>query len=77
MQPTTWNLIGVTEQQDQMQLRLLKVFVEMLAFSGTLEKPVESVEVVFNVLQVNCQFLVMTKVPTDTLRIHYDICIDN
>lgn len=52
MQPTTWSLIEVTEQQDQMQLRLLKVFAEMLNFSGALEKPVESVEVVFTVLQV-------------------------
>lgn len=53
MQPTIWNLIGVTEQQDQMQLRLLKVFAEMCSFCGALEKPAESVEVVFNVLQVN------------------------
>lgn len=57
MQPTTWSLIGVTEQQDQMQLRLLKIFTEMLAFSGALEKPAESVEVVFNVLQVITNFV--------------------
>ncbi len=49
---TTWNIIGATEQQDQMQLRLLKVFAEMCKFSGQLEKPSEKIEAIFNVLQV-------------------------
>lgn len=49
---TTWNIIGATEQQDQMQLRLLKVFAEMCKSSGQLEKPSEKIEAIFNVLQV-------------------------
>lgn len=57
----TWNMIGATEQQDQMQLRLLKVFAEMCKFSGQLEKPSEKIEAIFNVLQVRvyekCVFL--------------------
>ncbi|KAJ6645830.1 Apoptosis inhibitor 5 like [Pseudolycoriella hygida] len=48
---TTWNIIGATEQQDQMQLRLLKVFAEMCKYSGQLEKAAEKVEAIFNVLQ--------------------------
>lgn len=48
---STWHIIGATEQQDQMQLRLLKVFAEMCAYSGALEKPSEKVEAIFNVLQ--------------------------
>lgn len=48
----TWNIIGATEQQDQMQLRLLKVFAEMCSFCGPLEKAADKVEAVFTVLQV-------------------------
>lgn len=49
----TWNIIGATEQQDQMQLRLLKVFAEMCSYCGPLEKPADKIEAIFNVLQVS------------------------
>lgn len=45
-----WNLIGAGEEQHTTQLRLLKVFAEMCAFCGTLEKPTEKVEAIYNVL---------------------------
>lgn len=48
----TWNIIGATEQHDQMQLRLLKVFAEMCTYCGQLEKPAEKLETIFIVLQV-------------------------
>lgn len=51
---STWNLLGATEQHDQMQLRLLKVFAEICSSCGQLEKPGEKVEAVFTVLQVSC-----------------------
>lgn len=47
----TWNMLGATEQQDQMQLRLLKVFAEMSAYCGPLDKPAEKIEAIFTVLQ--------------------------
>lgn len=50
---STWNILGATEQQDQMQLRLLKVFAEICSYCGQLEKPAEKVETVFTVLQVS------------------------
>lgn len=50
----TWNILGATEQQDQMQLRLLKVFAEICSYCGQLEKPADKVEAVFTVLQVSC-----------------------
>ncbi|XP_058818213.1 apoptosis inhibitor 5 homolog isoform X2 [Topomyia yanbarensis] len=45
-----WNLIGAGEEQHTTQLRLLKVFAEMCAFCGSLEKPAEKVEAIYNVL---------------------------
>lgn len=48
----TWNIIGATEQQDQLQLRLLKVFAEMCKYCGTLDKSNEKIEAIFQVLQV-------------------------
>lgn len=45
-----WNLIGAGEDQHTTQLRLLKAFAEMCAFCGTLEKPAEKVEAIYNVL---------------------------
>lgn len=49
----TWKLIGAAEgNQDQIHLRLLKVFAEMLTHCGTLENVEKHVEAIFNVLQV-------------------------
>ncbi|XP_058120078.1 apoptosis inhibitor 5 homolog isoform X1 [Anopheles ziemanni] len=50
LRPNVWNLIGATDDQHQTQLRLLKVFAEMCAFCGTLEKPSEKVEAIYDVL---------------------------
>lgn len=51
---TTWKLIGAGEadSQDLLHLRLLKVFAELSNNCGTLEKPVEKLEAIYNVLQV-------------------------
>lgn len=48
--PNVWNLIGAGEEQHTTQLRLLKVFAEMCAFCGSLDKPAEKVEAIYNVL---------------------------
>lgn len=48
-----WNLIGAGEEQHTTQHRLLKVFAEMCAFCGSLEKPAEKVEAIYNVLLVS------------------------
>ncbi|XP_053694086.1 apoptosis inhibitor 5 homolog isoform X2 [Sabethes cyaneus] len=45
-----WNSIGTGEDQHTTQLRLLKVFAEMCAFCGSLDKPAEKVEAIYNVL---------------------------
>jgi len=47
---TTWHLIGAADDQTQTHLRLLKVFAELCAHCGSLEKPKEKIEAVFNVL---------------------------
>lgn len=48
---STWHLIGATEGDPaQTQLRLLKVFAELCANCGTLDKPKEKIEAIFNVL---------------------------
>jgi hypothetical protein len=47
---TTWHLIGAADDQPQTQLRLLKVFAELCQHCGTLDKPKEKIEAVFNVL---------------------------
>lgn len=47
---STWHLIGAADDQPQTQLRLLKVFAELCSNCGTLEKPKEKVEAIFNVL---------------------------
>lgn len=47
---STWHLIGATEGDPaQTQLRLLKVFAELCANCGTLDKPKEKIEAVFEV----------------------------
>lgn len=46
-------MIASAETADQLQLKLLKVFSEMCAYCGTLEKQAEKVEAVFNVLLVS------------------------
>lgn len=50
---STWSLIASAEACDQLQLKLLKVFSEMCAYCGALEKQAEKVEAVFNVLLVS------------------------
>ncbi|KAG5673699.1 hypothetical protein PVAND_003722 [Polypedilum vanderplanki] len=45
-----WHLIGVTDDQTQIQLRILKVFAELCSHSSSLEKPNECVEAIFNIL---------------------------
>lgn len=46
-------MIGAADgDQDQLHLRLLKVFAEMSLHCGTLEKSTEKVDAIFNVLQV-------------------------
>lgn len=47
---TTWNLIGVADDQPQTQLRLLKLFAELCTHCGTLENSKEKIEAIFNVL---------------------------
>lgn len=47
---STWHLIGAADDQPQTQLRLLKVFAELCTHCGTLEKPKEKIEAIFNVL---------------------------
>lgn len=48
---STWHLIGATEGDPaQTQLRLLKCFAELCTNCGTLEKPKEKIEAIFNVL---------------------------
>lgn len=43
---STWNLIGATEQDQQ--LRLLKQFAEMCSYCGQLDKPNDKIEAIFN-----------------------------
>lgn len=45
-----WHLIGVADDQTQIQLRILKVFAELCSHCGSLEKPSDCVEAIFNVL---------------------------
>lgn len=47
---TTWHLIGAADDQPQTQLRLLKTFAELCTHCGSLEKPKEKIEAIFNVL---------------------------
>lgn len=46
-------MLAAAESTDQLQLKLLKVFSEMCAYCGALEKQAEKVEAVFNVLLVS------------------------
>lgn len=50
-------MLAAAESTDQLQLKLLKVFSEMCAYCGTLEKQAEKVEAVFNVLLVSSKNL--------------------
>uniref|UniRef100_A0A182QUY3 Apoptosis inhibitor 5/fibroblast growth factor 2-interacting factor 2 n=1 Tax=Anopheles farauti TaxID=69004 RepID=A0A182QUY3_9DIPT len=50
LRPSVWSLIGAADEQHQTQLRLLKVFAEMSAFCGTLEKAAEKVEAIYEIL---------------------------
>ncbi|EDV30924.1 uncharacterized protein Dana_GF15101, isoform A [Drosophila ananassae] len=46
----TWNMIATAVSQDQIQLRLLKVFAEMVTYTDTLENASERINAVYNVL---------------------------
>ncbi|XP_060644976.1 apoptosis inhibitor 5 homolog [Drosophila nasuta] len=46
----TWNLLATTVSQDQIQLRLLKVFAEMITNTDKLENASERINSVYNVL---------------------------
>lgn len=50
---STWNMIATAEQQDQVQLRLLKVFAEMCAFCGPIENASSRTEAIYTVLLVS------------------------
>lgn len=55
-----WKVIGAADgEQDQLHLRLLKVFAEMTLHCGTLEKPAEKVDAIFNVLQVSIRHKIL------------------
>lgn len=45
-------MIATAEQQDQVQLRLLKVFAEMCAFCGPIENASSRTEAIYTVLLV-------------------------
>lgn len=47
----TWNMIATAVAQDQVQLRLLKVFAEMCAFSDVLENATQRIDNVYQVLK--------------------------
>lgn len=49
---STWNMIATTVQQDQVQLRLLKVFAEMCAYCDVLENEAARLDAVYTVLRV-------------------------
>lgn len=53
---TTWNMIATTMVQDQVQLRLLKVFAEMSAYCDVLDKATERIDNVYQVLRVCMRF---------------------
>lgn len=46
-------MIATAVSQDQIQLRLLKVFAEMVTFTDTLENASERINAVYNVLLVS------------------------
>lgn len=48
---STWNMIATAVQQDQVQLRLLKVFAEMCAFCDTLENAPARIDAVYTILR--------------------------
>lgn len=60
----TWKLIGTTDgTREQIHLRILKVFAEMLEFCGTLEKIDKHVEAVFDLLQVRFFAMKLSTLP--------------
>lgn len=52
----TWNMISTEPSNNQMQLRLLKVFAEMCAFTDVLENAAQRIDNVFQVLRVKLIF---------------------
>uniref|UniRef100_A0A182T2B0 Apoptosis inhibitor 5/fibroblast growth factor 2-interacting factor 2 n=1 Tax=Anopheles maculatus TaxID=74869 RepID=A0A182T2B0_9DIPT len=72
LRPNVWCLIGAaTDDQQQTQQRLLKVFAEMTAFCGTLEKAAEKVEAIYEVLLVlvakqhSCEYMPLPPLDAD------------
>lgn len=57
----TWNLIATAVAQDQIQLRLLKVFAEMITYTDKLDNANERINAVYNVLLVNILYHRLTK----------------
>lgn len=49
----TWNMLANETANNQMQLRLLKVFAEMCSFTDVLENATQRINNVFDVLRVN------------------------
>lgn len=49
----TWNMLATETANNQMQLRLLKVFAEMCPFTDVLENATQRIDNVFDVLRVN------------------------
>lgn len=49
---STWNMIAATAGQDQVQLRLLKVFAEMCAYCDVLENATQRIDNIYQVLRV-------------------------
>lgn len=50
---STWNMIAATAGQDQVQLRLLKVFAEMVAYCDVLENATHRIDNIYQVLRVS------------------------
>lgn len=61
----TWNMIATADNQDQVQLRLLKVFAEMCGFCGTLENAATRVEAIYTVLR---EYMPLPKLDDDLLN---------
>jgi len=49
----TWNMIATAVSQDQIQLRLLKVFAEMITYTDKLDNASERINAVYHVLLVS------------------------
>lgn len=62
---STWNMIASAEQQDQVQLRLLKIFAEMCAYCGPIENVAARIEAIYTVL---LEYMPLPKLDDDVLN---------